>query len=373
MLPPLQTIPPELASLADYETAARARLTGQAWSYIAGGAADGVTLRENRDAYDRLRLRGRVLADFSAEGGGHARTTLFGRVFEHPILLAPVAYQRLAHPEGERAVALAAAATGATFVVSTQASVSIEEIAAAAPGAPRWFQLYMQPDRDFTAALVRRAEAAGCEALVVTADAPVNGVRNAEQRARFALPPGVTAAHLAGMRPASASSDPTSRAGALSGGLLATAPTWADLAWLRSITRLPILLKGVTDAADSVRALDLGMDGLVISNHGGRTLDTLPATIDVLPEIARAVGGRAPVLVDGGIRRGTDVLKALALGASAVLIGRPYVFGLATAGAPGVAHVVRLLRAELEIAMALTGCPTLASIGRDVLWREGAR
>lgn len=366
MLPPLAQIPPELCSLADYEAAARARMSEQAWSYLAGGAADGITQRENRDAYDRLRLRGRVLGDF--EGGGNTRLTLLGRVHEHPILLAPVAYQKLAHPEGERASALGAAATATTCVVSTQSSVSVEEIAAIAPDASRWFQLYLQPDRALTAELVRRAEEAGCEAIVVTVDAPVSGVRNAERRAGFSLPAGVEAVHLVG-RGAAAMSP---AGGGLCGGLLAAAPTWTDLACLCAFTRLPVLVKGVMDARDAVRAVEVGARGVVVSNHGGRTLDTLPATIAVLPEIVAAVGGRAPVLVDGGIRRGTDVLKALAMGASAVLVGRPYVYGLATAGAVGVAHVVRILRAELEVAMALTGCASLAAINRDAIW-EGAQ
>lgn len=367
MLPPLQQIPPELASLADYEAAARPRMDPGAWSYFAGDAADGITARENRAAYDRLRLRGRVLADFG-EGGGHTRLTLFGRTLPHPILLAPVAYQKLAHPEGEVATALAAAATGAGFVVSAQASVALEEIAAAAPSAPRWFQLYPQADRGLVEELARRAEAAGYEALVVTVDAPVNGARNAEQRARFRLPPGVAAVNLGGLRAAAAPNE-TGAAG-LCGGLMATAATWADLRRLCSIAKVPVIVKGITDARDARRALDEGAAGLVVSNHGGRTLDTLPASIELLPDVVAAVAGRAPVLVDGGIRRGTDVLKALALGASAVLVGRPCVHGLAAAGGPGVAHVVRILRAELEMAMALTGCATLERITRDVLWER---
>lgn len=393
---PLAVVPPEIASLADYEAAARGRLDAAAWAYLAGAAADGITARANREAYDRLCLRARVLRDFA--DGGHTRVRLLGRELEHPILLAPVAYQKLAHPDGERASALGAAATGAPFVVSTQASVSVEEIAATAPGAPRWFQLYMGRDRGFTLELVRRAEAAGCEALVVTADAPVSGVRNAEQRARFTLPPGVAAVHLAGRRASAvvpgAATAAAARVGSarvggaggaggagggeleapptlrLCGGLMGVAPTWADLEWLCGVTRLPVLVKGVLEAEDAERALAAGARGVVVSNHGGRTLDTLPATIEVLPEIVAAVAGRAPVLVDGGIRRGTDVLKALARGASAVLVGRPYVFGLAVAGAVGVAHVVRLLRAELEVAMALTGCATVADVSRAVLREE---
>jgi 4-hydroxymandelate oxidase len=364
-LPKLQQIPAEIAALADYERFARERLSEQAWAYLAGGAADELTLADNRAAFDRLRLRSRVLRDLS---GGNTRLRLFGQDFDHPIFLAPVAYQQLAHPDGELASVLAAGAVRAGMLVSTQASIELETIAAAAQ-TPLWFQLYIHPDRDFTAALVRRAEAAGYQALVLTVDAPVSGVRNREQRAGFALPAGIEAVNLRGMRPLQASIEPPAGSLLLGGPLLAAAPTWADLAWLRGLTRLPILLKGIMSGADAEQALAAGMDGLIVSNHGGRSLDGLPATIEALPEVAAAVQGRIPLLLDGGIRRGSDVLKALALGADAVLVGRPYVFGLAAAGAVGVAHVLQMLRGELEVAMALTGCRDLASIGAETIWR----
>lgn len=364
-LPTLQQIPPSIAAVADYEPYARERMSEQAWAYLAGGAADELTLADNRLAFDRLRLRSRVLQDMS---GGHTGVRLFGQDFDHPIFLAPVAYQKLAHPEGELASVLAASALGAGMVVSTQASVELEVIATQAQ-TPLWFQLYIQPDRDFTAALIRRAERAGYQALVLTVDAPVNGVRNREQRAGFALPVGVEAVNLRGMRPLHAQADPSARSLLLGGPLLAAAPTWADLAWLRAQTRLPILLKGIMSGVDAEQALVAGVDGLIVSNHGGRTLDGMPATIEVLPEVAAVVQRRVPLLLDGGIRRGSDVLKALALGADAVLVGRPYVFGLATAGALGVAHVLKVLRAELEVSMALTGCRDLSSIGPEVIWR----
>jgi 4-hydroxymandelate oxidase len=364
-LPKLQQIPAEIAALADYERFARERLSEQAWAYLSGGAADELTLADNRAAFDRLRLRSRVLRDLS---GGNTRLRLFGQDFDHPIFLAPVAYQQLAHPDGELASVLAAGAVRAGMLVSTQASIELETIAAAAQ-TPLWFQLYIQPDRDFTAALVRRAEAAGYQALVLTVDAPVSGVRNREQRAGFALPAGIEAVNLRGMRPLQASIEPPAGSLLLGGPLLAAAPTWADLAWLRGLTRLPILLKGIMSGADAEQALAAGMDGLIVSNHGGRSLDGLPATIEALPEVAAAVQGRIPLLLDGGIRRGSDVLKALALGADAVLVGRPYVFGLAAAGAVGVAHVLQMLRGELEVAMALTGCRDLASIGAETIWR----
>ncbi|MGE8498762.1 MAG: alpha-hydroxy acid oxidase [Pseudomonas sp.] len=364
-LPALTQIPPTIAAVADYEPFARERMSEQAWAYIAGGAADELTLRENVSAFQRLRLRSRVLADLA---GGNTRLQLFGQTFQHPIMLAPVAYQKLAHPEGELATVLAASALQAGMVVSTQASVELEVIAREAKG-PLWFQLYIQPDREFTRDLVQRAEAAGYQALVLTVDAPVNGARNREQRAGFGLPPGIEAVNLRGMRTLSMDAASPDGGLLLGGSLLAAAPTWKDVQWLRSVTRLPILLKGVMSGSDAIRAVEAGADGIIVSNHGGRTLDTLPASIDVLAEVAEAVDGRVPLLLDGGIRRGSDVFKALALGADAVLVGRPYVFGLAAAGAVGVAHVVQLLRAELEVTMALTGCKDLASIGPDAIWK----
>ncbi|MFI8579376.1 MULTISPECIES: alpha-hydroxy acid oxidase [Pseudomonadaceae] len=363
-LAPLQQIPADIAAVGDYQAYARERMSEQAWAYLAGGAADELTLQDNRQAFDRLRLRSRVLQDLR---GGNTRLRLFGQDYEHPIFVAPVAYQKLAHADGELACVLGASALRAGMVVSTQASIELETIAAQAQ-TPLWFQLYIQPDRDFTAALVRRAEAAGYRALVLTVDAPVSGIRNREQRAGFALPAGIEAVNLRGMRPLAVSADPSASSLLLGGPLLNAAPTWADLAWLRAQTRLPILLKGILSAADAEQALAAGVDGLIVSNHGGRTLDGLPATIEALPEVAAAVQGRVPVLLDGGIRRGTDILKALALGADAVLVGRPCIFALAVAGAVGVAHVLQLLRAELEVAMALTGCADLASIGPQTIW-----
>jgi 4-hydroxymandelate oxidase len=355
----LQQIPSTVAGVADYEPLARARVSEPVWAYFAGGAADETTLQENCAAFRRLSLRTRILRDLS--GGAGTRLDLFGETFAFPILLAPVAYQTMVHPEGELATALAASAMGAGMVVSAQAGTSLEDIAGGA-SAPLWFQLYIQPDRDFTHDLARRAEAAGYKALVVTADAPVSGLRNREQRAGFALPAGVEAVNLRGMKPAPVQLGAPGRPVLFGGPLLAAAPTWRDIDRLRAATRLPILLKGVMTAEDALRAADAGMDGVVVSNHGGRTLDTQPATIEVLPEIAEAVGRRLVLLLDGGVRRGSDVFKALALGADATLIGRPYIYGLAAAGAVGVSHVLHILRAELEATMALTGCPDLASI-----------
>lgn len=363
LLPPLTQIPPQIAAVADYEAFARERVAESAWAYLTGGAADEITLRANREAFDRLRLQSRALVDFS--GGGHTRVTLCGQDFAYPILLAPVAYQQLAHTDGERATALGAAAAKAGFIVSTHASTTLEDIAQVADG-PLWFQLYVQPDRGITRELVQRAEAAGYRALVVTVDAPVGGVRNREQRAQFRLPTGVAAVNTPGQAVVARGLDDQ----ALCGGLLAAQPTWRDLEWLQSLTSLPTIVKGVMSPDDARRAAEQGVAGLVVSNHGGRTLDTQPAAIEALPRIAEAAGDRMTLLLDGGIRRGTDVLKALALGASAVLVGRPYIWGLAAAGAVGVAHVLSILRTEFEIAMALTGRATVAEIDRSVLWLE---
>ena len=370
-IPARHTIPPGLVTLADHEQHARTQLDDNAWAYFSGGAADEISLRANRSAWDALPLWPRVLRPLA---GGHTRVPLLGRTLAHPILLAPVAFQRLAHPDGELAMAYAAAALGAGVVLSIQASVSLESVAQAVlpdPGrGPLWFQLYLQPDRGFTQALVQRAEAAGYEALVLTVDAPTSGVRDRERRAGFRLPPGVGPVNLAGLQtPASPPLSPGQSA--LFDGLLHHAPTWDDITWLQSITRLPVLLKGVLHPADARQAVSVGAAGLIVSNHGGRTLDTAPATATALPRVVQAVGGAVPVLVDGGIRRGTDVLKAMALGASAVLVGRPAIWGLANAGAAGVAHVLRLLRDELEVAMALTGCATLAEATPALLDGQG--
>lgn len=366
-IPARHKVSPEIVNLADHELQARQHLDDNAWAYFSGGAADEITLRANRSAWEALPLWPRVLRPLA---GGHTRVTLLGRTLAHPILLAPVAFQRLAHPDGELAMAYAAAALGAGVVLSTQASVTLEGVAEAvlldSGRGPLWFQLYLQHDRGFTRDLVLRAETAGYEALVLTVDAPSSGVRDRERRASFRLPAGVSAVNLADMAPPPPVELRPGQS-ALFDGLLHQAPTWDDIAWLQTITRLPVLLKGALHPADARQAVSLSAAGLIVSNHGGRTLDTAPTTASALPRVMQAVGGALPVLVDGGIRRGTDVLKAMALGASAVLVGRPAIWGLAHAGAAGVAHVLRLLRDELEIAMALTGCATLADASPALL------
>lgn len=344
----------KLINLDDYHDAAKALLPAAVWEYIDGGAADEITLRWNREAYDRIVLRPRVLRDVAEVD---TRVRLLGRELPFPILLAPTAYHRVLHPEGEIATARGAGAARATWVVSTSTTTAVEDIARAATG-PLWFQLYVQSDREFTRDLVRRAEDAGCQAVCLTVDQPVLGARNRQTRARFQLPPGLSTPHMYDIGPGRQSIMDPRRVGV----------TWKDVEWLRSILRVPLLLKGILDAGDAEQAVQSGVQGLLVSNHGARILDTAPATIDALPEVADRVAGRVPVLVDGGIRRGTDVLKAIALGATAVLIGRPYCYGLSVAGAEGVRRVIDILRLELEMAMKLTGRPTISAIDRSVLW-----
>jgi 4-hydroxymandelate oxidase len=356
-------IPEGAVSLADFEPLARGRMAPMAYEYVCGGAADEISLRWNREAFERIRLKPRVLVDVSRLD---TRVTLLGRELPFPVLLAPTAYQRLVHPEGERATARGAAAAGATLVVSTLATTPVEELARA--GTPLWFQLYVQPDRGFTRALAQRAEAAGCQALVVTVDTPIAGARNREVRAGFELPPGMALPHLAGLQQPDPRYGHRPKHREIFSSVLDPTLTWTDVEWLRSFARVPVLLKGILNPDDAARALDAGVAGLVVSNHGARNLDTVPATIDALPAIAERIAGRIPLLLDGGVRRGTDVLKALALGATAVLIGRPYLYGLGAAGAAGVARVVEVLRSELEMALALTGRRSLAELDRTLLW-----
>ncbi len=367
-VPPLQTIPADVVSVADYERRAIDHMDAAAWAYLQGGAADEHTVQANLSAWATCTLQPRVLADVR---GGHTRCTLFGETLAHPIILAPVASQRLFHTDGELATTLAASVTQGAAVVSTQASYSLEDIANHNQSAGQgllWFQLYWQGSRDETLALVKRAEVAGYRALVLTVDAPVSGVRNREQRAGFSLP--ATMANL-NVAPTRLPAVPEGKS-VVFDSLMTVAPTWEDVAWLVRQTPLPILFKGILYPDDAKKAVDIGARGILVSNQGGRVLDGVSASLHALPGVAAAVNGTVPVLVDGGIRRGTDIIKARAMGATAVMIGRPYIYALSVAGALGVAHLIRLLREELEIAMALTGCKTLDAIQSDFVCTKPA-
>ncbi|HEU4565766.1 MAG TPA: alpha-hydroxy acid oxidase, partial [Gemmatimonadaceae bacterium] len=333
-------------------------------AYYAGGAHDEITLRENRLAYDRIALRLRVLRDVSRRD---LHAEVLGARLTMPLLVAPMAFQRMAHPDGELATARAASEAGVGMVLSTLSTVAVEEVRAAT-AAPLWFQLYVFPERDMTRDLVARVEAAGAEALVLTVDTPVLGRRERDVRNQFRFPDGIRIAHEmpdAMQRLPRAHGD--SGLAVHTARMISPSMTWDDVTWLRGITRLPVLLKGIVRADDAALAVEHGAAGIIVSNHGGRQLDTAVATIRALPEVVAAAGGRIPVLVDGGIRRGTDIIKALALGARAVLLGRPVIWGLALGGEAGVARVLALLRAELDMGMALCGCRSIEEVTGDLV------
>lgn len=342
-------IPPGVVSLGDWEALARERLEAGAQAYLCGHAGDGVTARRNREAFLAAEIVPRVLLD---ERDAETPVDLFGRRIAMPILVAPVAHQGLFHRAAERASAMAAAAVDTIFVASTLSTLSLEEIATAADGGGQWFQLYPQADPGLSDELVARAEAAGFEALMITVDAPVFGVRNVEQRAGFRLPSELAPANLAG-RAAMETSSPGEGLAAL----LAGRPTWAGIERIVGRTRLPVLLKGILDEDDAARAGAIGAAGVVVSNHGGRVLDLAPASLTRLAPIRERLGDDAVVLLDGGVRRGADVWVALRRGADAVMVGRPLMEALAVGGPLGVAHALRTLAEETAITVALAGRP----------------
>jgi isopentenyl diphosphate isomerase/L-lactate dehydrogenase-like FMN-dependent dehydrogenase len=354
------TTSPDLLTLKDYEAAAQRRLPKRVYDYYAGGAADEITVRENEAAWSRLRLRPRVLVDVSAVD---VRTTVLGQPVALPVLTAPCALNALAHPEGELAVARAAAELGVAQILSTVSAYSLEEVAAAANGL-RWLQLYCYRDRGLTHTLVERAEAAGFNALCVTVDVPAPGLRERDLRNRFRVPAHIRVANFDHLLHDFADGSSLLK---YVGEQFDPALTWEGLDWLRSFTQLPIVVKGVLTAEDARLAVQHGVAGIVVSNHGGRQLDSVVATAHALPEVVEAVAGRVEVFVDGGVRRGTDVLKALALGAQAVLIGRPYLWGLAVEGEAGVRRVLQLLADDLCLSLALAGCPSLRAVSSALL------
>jgi isopentenyl diphosphate isomerase/L-lactate dehydrogenase-like FMN-dependent dehydrogenase len=344
----------EPLNVADYERLAEDALDPGAFGYFAGGAGDELVLRENVAAFARLRLRPRVLVDVAETT---TATTVLGTPVSMPLLVAPTAIQRMAHPDGEPGTARAAAAAGTIMCLSTLATATPEEVAAAAPGAPRWFQLYVFRDRGITRSLVERAEAAGFGAIVLTVDAPRLGRRERDLRTGFRIPPEITVPSFAAAAGGWEGATPLD---ILS--LVDPTLSWRDLERLVADSPLPVVVKGVQTHEDAALACEHGAAAVVVSNHGGRQLDDVAPTLELLPEVVEAVEGRIEVLVDGGVRRGADVVKALALGARAVLAGRAVLWGLAAEGERGAARVLELLREEVELALALCGCPSPAAV-----------
>lgn len=360
---PLNRIPADVHCARDYETLARRFIADADYQYIAGGSGEDRTLAANLAAFDGWSLCPRLLHEV---GAGNTRLQLAGQAFAHPVFMAPVAHQLLVHAAGETETARAAAAVESCLLASTLSSRSLEDIAAAA-GPHRWFQLYFQPRREATLDLVHRAEAAGYAALVVTLDATIQLPSTRALHAGFRLPERCVPANL---QPYAATTPSAATAGrSRIFQLMEQAPTWRDLDWLLTQTRLPVWVKGVLHPEDARALRERGMTGLVVSNHGGRTVDGVPASLHALPAIRSAVVEDYPLLLDGGIRSGSDIFKALALGADAVLVGRLQLYALSVAGALGVAHMIRLLREELEVCMAVTGCTTLADVRQTTLFR----
>ena len=357
-------IPMDIACCHDYQRHAQQILPAPSWHYIAGGSGDELTLTANNSAFNHIGLQQMLLPKISSVD---TTIKLNGVQHQQPMLVAPIAYQQLAHQDGELATVQAANAQDISMVVSTLSSTPLEQIAQYRTNQPLWFQLYIQPNKQHTADLITRAEQAGYTSLVITLDAPINGLRNREQRHQFKLPEHIQASNLQpyGQSPLEQGSFGLSSQQLSLTQLLAQAPNWQDIADIIKLTKLPVYLKGILSVSDALKAQDLGATGIIVSNHGGRILDGVPTSIEMLPLIRQAVGIEMVILCDSGIRRGSDIFKALALGANSVLIGRPVIYALATAGAMGVAHCLRLLKDELTLTMALTGCATINDINID--------
>ncbi len=350
-----------MLSVEAFEVAAADRLSTVAHDYYRSGAWGERTVRENVEAWGRLWLRPHCMVDVSARDPS---IDLLGVRVPSPLLVAPTALHRMAHDEGEVATARAAGACGLPMVLSSLSTCTVEAVAAATK-APLWMQIYISQDRGFTRALAQRAQAAGCKALMVTVDTPVWGVRERDIHNGFRVPDGLRMANLE--RPGQPTGHSGRGIGESLGWTIDASLTWKDLELLREAVSIPVLVKGVLRGDDAARAIEHGAAGVVVSNHGGRQLDGAMATANALPEVVQAVAGRAPVIVDGGIRRGTDILRALAMGAAAVQVGRPVLWGLAVGGADGVERVLRILMDEFSIAMALAGCASVGSIRRDLI------
>ena len=360
---PLDAIPAELVAPSDYERWAPEFIEAAALAQIAGGSGAEQSLQANLRALADIELHSRILQDLDEAS---TRITLLGQAFRHPVLLAPVSAQTLVHPQGELATAAGAAGQQAGLVVSTQASKPMEEIASQTD-APKWFQLYIQPEREHTRALIERAQNAGFGALMVTLNVPIQAPSYRAVRAGFVMPDHARSAHVIAS-PGQAQVVLRPDQSPIFQGMMSEAPGWDELAWVLEQTSLPTVAKGVTHPDDARRLIDMGIDCIAVSNHGGRALEAMPASIHCLPGIRGAVGDDFPLLVDGGIRSGYDVFKALAMGADAVMIGRLQVYALAVAGSLGVAHLIKLVRDELELAMSLAGCTSIESIDRECLF-----
>lgn len=357
----------EPVNILEFEALARANVEPGAWDYISGGAEDEITLRENRAAFERTFLRPRYLVDVSKRD---LSTTVLGTKIPFPLLLSPAGYHSLSHPDGECETARAASAAGIVMMLSTVSTRTMEDVAAAATAAaPLWYQLYMMEDMDVNVWLIHRAERNGYRALVLTVDASFLGNRERDRRNQFSFDAVDVQNLLTRTDDAPALVLNSTHYGQIK---WKQDLSWRDVEWLRQQTKLPIIVKGLLTAEDAQLAADHGAAGIVVSNHGGRQLDGAPATLDVLPEIVAAVGDRVEIYLDGGVRRGSDIVKAVALGARAVCIGRPYIWGLAADGTRGVARVIEILRSEFDLAMALTGKTSISQLDQSVIWRKRA-
>ncbi|WP_168377870.1 MULTISPECIES: alpha-hydroxy acid oxidase [Acinetobacter] len=359
-LQPLTQIPAHLQTIADYEKQAELHLSHMVWQYLQGGSMDEHSVRGNLSQFEQIQLLPRMLRDLTQ---GHTQIEILGQRFPHPIFVAPIGHQQQFHPDAEAATALAAEVLGSNMILSTFTNTDMRELKQDNPF--KWFQLYWQGEREKSLSLVKMAEAHGFKAIVVTVDSPHSGIRDRERHAFFELPKHEPQPHHFVSQPKTNQSEHP-----LFQGLMKIAPTWADILWLSQKTSLPIILKGIVSPHDAELALQHGVQGIIVSNHGGRVLDGCISPLTALELIKKVVPLDFPVLYDGGIRRGSDVFKAIALGASAVLVGRPCIYGLATAGALGVAHVLKILKEEFEITMALMGTATVDEINKDYIFQK---
>uniref|UniRef100_A0A7S2ZF81 FMN hydroxy acid dehydrogenase domain-containing protein n=3 Tax=Rhodosorus marinus TaxID=101924 RepID=A0A7S2ZF81_9RHOD len=366
-MPPVLTGPHAPVNVAEFHALAKAKLTPMVYGYFSSGADDQQTLQDNEEGYRRLRFRPRVLIDVS---NADMMTEVLGVKISFPLVVAPTAMQKMAHPEGELATARAVAKADTVMGLSSWSTTALEDVEAEAPGAPKWFQLYVYKDREVTKQLVMRAEAAGYKAIALTVDTPRLGRREADIKNQFNLPPHLTMGNFAMLKQANMENEGGSGLASYVASLIDRSLSWKDIQWLKSITKMPILAKGVVTAEDAVLAVENGCAGIIVSNHGARQLDGVVSTIDALEEVVNAVQGKVPVFVDSGVRRGTDIVKALALGAKACLVGRPIVWGLSVAGEQGVKYVLDLLKSEFELAMALCGCVKVSDINRSMVIRD---